>query len=92
MLVYLYFDSNKKYNAVVKIQKEKNQTGIIPKISYCKLQKITNPQILLQKSNSHKKKVSKWYLTTFIIYYLLHGTFFVFSNVVVIVSAVLNDF
>ena len=47
MLVYLYFDSNKKYNAVVKIQKEKNQTGIIPKISYFKLQKITNPQILL---------------------------------------------
>ena len=30
MLVYLYFDSNKKYNAVVKIQKEKNQTGPIP--------------------------------------------------------------
>ena len=47
MLVYLYFDSNKKYNAVVKIQKEKNQTAIIPKISYFKLQKITNPQILL---------------------------------------------
>ena len=44
---YLYFDSNKKYNAVVKIQKEKNQTGIIPKISYFKLQEITNPQILL---------------------------------------------
>ena len=30
MLVYLYFDSNKKYNAVVKIQKEKNQTGPVP--------------------------------------------------------------
>ena len=27
---YLYFDSNKKYNAVVKIQKEKNQAGPIP--------------------------------------------------------------
>ena len=36
--------------------------------------------------------MSKWYLTTFIIYYLLHGTFCVFSNVVVFVSAVLNDF
>ena len=47
MLVYLYFDSNKKYNAVFKIQEGKNQTGIIPKISYFKLQKITNPQILL---------------------------------------------
>ena len=30
MLVYLYFDSNKKNNAVVKIQKEKNQTGPVP--------------------------------------------------------------
>ena len=30
MFVYLYFDSNKKYNAVVKIQKEKNQTGPVP--------------------------------------------------------------
>ena len=30
MLVYLYFDSNKKYNVVVKIQKEKNQTGPVP--------------------------------------------------------------
>ena len=30
MLVYLYFDSNKKYNAVVKIQKEKNHAGPIP--------------------------------------------------------------
>ena len=50
MLVYLYFDSNEKYNAVVKIQKEKNQTGIIPKISYFKLQKITNyPQIFVIK-------------------------------------------
>ena len=56
MLVYLYFDSNKKYNAVVKIQKEKNQTGSIPIIiigigpttnliiSCCELQKVTNPQ------------------------------------------------
>ena len=30
MLVYLYFDSDIKDNAVVKIQKEKNQTGPIP--------------------------------------------------------------
>ena len=54
MLVYLYFDSNKKHNAVVKIQKEKNQTGQIPiiitgigpttVISCCELQKIINPQ------------------------------------------------
>ena len=30
MLVYLYFDSDIKDNAVVKIQKEKNQAGPIP--------------------------------------------------------------
>ena len=28
--IFLYFESWKKYNAVVKIQKEKNQAGPIP--------------------------------------------------------------
>ena len=90
MLVYLYFDSNKKYNAVVKIQKEKNQTGPIPKISYCKLQKITNPQII--KIKLPQKEGVKWYmyLTTLHLYLVCVLSFSV--PVVVFVSAALKDF
>ena len=90
MLVYLYFDSNKKYNAVVKIQKEKNQTGPIPKISYCKLQKITNPQII--KIKLPQKEGLKWYmyLTTLHLYLVCVLSFSV--PVVVFVSAALKDF
>ena len=90
MLVCLYFDSNKKYNAVVKIQKEKNQTGPIPKISYCKLQKITNPQII--KIKLPQKESVKWYmyLTTLHLYLVCMLSFSV--PVVAFVSAVLKDF
>ena len=78
MLVYLYFDSNKKYNAVFQIQKERNQTGPIHKFYYKN-----------QTPTKRKCQNGTWQHLLYIINYC---TFFVFSNVVVFMSAVLKDF